>query len=139
MKEYKNITGVFLGICCLLCFAACQEDTPSGNADISVDDEQIIQATFHGNINLNNPDNYANQNIPNYIDDDNTEGNPITNEGATLGRVLFYDTKLSVTNTVSCASCHQQEHGFSDLNQLSEGVNGLTPPLYAPHQCAIWQ
>ncbi len=38
----------------------------------------------------------------------------ITPWGATLGRVLFYDKKLSLNNTVSCASCHHQEKAFAD-------------------------
>jgi cytochrome c peroxidase len=50
--------------------------------------------------------------------------NPVTNEGATLGRVLFYDKKLSENNTVSCASCHFQQHAFSDPDQFSEGLYG---------------
>lgn len=80
------------------------------------------------NINLNQLFDYANQSVPNYILKDNTPlNNPITNEGATLGRVLFYDVNLSATNTVSCASCHIQEHAFGDLNQQSQGINGLTP------------
>ncbi len=57
--------------------------------------------------------------------EDNTpNNNPITNEGATLGRVLFYDTKMSLNNTVSCASCHEQSKGFSDSNTFSVGFNG---------------
>lgn len=52
--------------------------------------------------------------------------NPITDAGATLGRVLFYDTRLSHGNGVSCASCHRQANGFSDPNQFSTGVNGQT-------------
>lgn len=56
---------------------------------------------------------------------DNTpEDNPVTNEGATLGRVLFYDKKLSANETVSCASCHQQDKGFSDDAVLSVGFEG---------------
>jgi cytochrome c peroxidase len=43
---------------------------------------------------------------------------------ATLGRVLFYDTKLSRNETVSCASCHHQELAFSDDKALSVGFNG---------------
>lgn len=50
--------------------------------------------------------------------------NPITNKGAKLGRVLFYDTRLSKNNTISCGSCHRQENGFSDPNQYSEGFLG---------------
>ncbi|SEB36902.1 cytochrome c peroxidase [Tenacibaculum sp. MAR_2009_124] len=59
------------------------------------------------------------------IDFDNTPANnPITDEGATLGRVLFYDKKLSANGTVACASCHKQEVGFSDTDVLSEGFDG---------------
>ncbi|PHN04452.1 cytochrome-c peroxidase [Flavilitoribacter nigricans] len=43
---------------------------------------------------------------------------------ALLGRVLFYDTKLSANNSVSCASCHQQSLAFSDDVAKSEGFNG---------------
>lgn len=52
------------------------------------------------------------------------EDNPITNAGATLGRVLFYDTRLSRNGAVSCASCHRQDHGFSDPERLSAGFEG---------------
>ena len=52
--------------------------------------------------------------------------NPITNDGATLGRVLFYDKKLSANGTIACASCHKQDKGFSDDAVLSLGFNGGT-------------
>jgi cytochrome c peroxidase len=56
---------------------------------------------------------------------DNTPaGNPITNDGATLGRVLFYDKQLSRNNSVSCASCHKGAQGFSDNAIKSVGFNG---------------
>ena len=56
---------------------------------------------------------------------DNTPvDNPITNDGATLGRVLFYDPKMSVNGTTSCASCHQQKHAFTDPRKLSLGFDG---------------
>ena len=58
-------------------------------------------------------------------DNDNTPAtNQVTNEGATLGRVLFYDKKLSANGTIACASCHKQEMGFSDEKPLSEGFQG---------------
>ncbi|MCA9657500.1 MAG: c-type cytochrome, partial [Myxococcales bacterium] len=50
--------------------------------------------------------------------------NPITDAGATLGRVLFYDTALSKNETVACGSCHQQGAGFSDPETFSEGFDG---------------
>ena len=40
------------------------------------------------------------------------------------GRVLFYDRKLSANGTVACASCHLQQHGFSDPDRLSSGFEG---------------
>lgn len=50
--------------------------------------------------------------------------NLTTDAGATLGRVLFYDKRLSTNQTVACASCHQQAHGFSDPRPFSPGFNG---------------
>ena len=56
---------------------------------------------------------------------DNTPiDNPLTDAGATLGRVLFYDTLLSANQTVACASCHQAAEGFSDPDTLSTGFDG---------------
>ena len=56
---------------------------------------------------------------------DNTPAdNPITNDGAELGRILFYDPRLSHNDGTSCASCHTQSNGFSDTAVLSEGFEG---------------
>lgn len=50
--------------------------------------------------------------------------NPVTVEGAALGRFLFYDTLLS-SNGLSCASCHRQEFAFSDgPKRFSSGHKG---------------
>jgi cytochrome c peroxidase len=48
--------------------------------------------------------------------------NPPTAETVALGRRLYYDTALSVDNTVSCASCHDPKFGFGDGQQVSDGV-----------------
>lgn len=59
------------------------------------------------------------------LDSDNTPStNQITDAGATLGRVLFYDKNLSKNGRVSCASCHVQDKGFSDPKVLSRGFQG---------------
>ena len=92
----------------------------------SVGDYPNVVAAFGSNINLNSLSNYANQPIPNYITKSNVNGNPITDKGATLGRVLFYDKNLSSNNTVACATCHIQANAFSDVNIASTGVNGTT-------------
>ena len=54
----------------------------------------------------------------------NSLQHPITNAGATLGRVLFYDKQLSVNNSISCGSCHLQSKGFSDPSRFSSGFEG---------------
>lgn len=75
--------------------------------------------------------NYANIAVPAYylgpeiIAQLNTpNNNPITDNGATLGRVLFYDKTLSANNTISCGSCHKPDLGFSDTAKLSKGFQG---------------
>lgn len=47
------------------------------------------------------------------------------NQMATLGRVLFYDTHLSVNNATSCGSCHKQASGFADNVAFSTGFQGM--------------
>jgi cytochrome c peroxidase len=56
---------------------------------------------------------------------DNTpRDNAITDHGATLGRVLFYDTRMSANNTVACGSCHHQSRAFVDPERFSKGFEG---------------
>lgn len=81
----------------------------------------------------------ADVNLPNYYRNgpvaaaDNTPiDNQITNAGATLGRVLFYDRRLSLNNAVSCASCHIQALGFSDDGQFSTGFEGGLTGRHSP-------
>jgi cytochrome c peroxidase len=65
--------------------------------------------------------------VPSHFPDPvyNFSNNPVTHDGFELGRRLFYDTRLSLDNTVSCASCHKLEAAFSDVGKpLSQGVGG---------------
>jgi cytochrome c peroxidase len=50
--------------------------------------------------------------------------NPVTDAGATLGRVLFHDKRLSSTRTHSCGSCHEQQRGFANGTAFPVGVTG---------------
>lgn len=77
------------------------------------------------------PYNYAVLDLPGHFQTesaqrfDNTPAdNPVTDRGATLGRVLFYDTRLSASDTISCGSCHVQKHAFVDPNRFSRGHQG---------------
>ncbi|MCP4945570.1 MAG: cytochrome-c peroxidase [Planctomycetaceae bacterium] len=76
------------------------------------------------------PYRYADQPLPRHVKEvanlfDNTpESNPITDEGATLGRVLFYDPNLSANGSTSCSSCHSQQTAFTDERRFSKGFEG---------------
>jgi cytochrome c peroxidase len=82
------------------------------------------------NVQLGALDNYASPALPAYYDanvaapDNTPAGNPVTDAGATLGRVLFYDKRVSINDTVSCASCHAQDKGFADAARFSTGFSG---------------
>jgi cytochrome c peroxidase len=69
-----------------------------------------------GGYKLNYPANFGNRiNVP--------ADNPTTQQGVYLGRLLFYEKKLSATNTIFCGSCHQQSKAFTDGKALSIGIN----------------
>jgi len=55
----------------------------------------------------------------NYLNDD------IHNKAASLGRLLFYDSRLSKNNSISCANCHKQRSGFADDSQFSAGLENF--------------
>jgi cytochrome c peroxidase len=54
--------------------------------------------------------------------------NPITVEKVTLGRYLFYDTRMSIDETYACASCHKQALAFTDGRARGVGVTGQVHP-----------
>jgi cytochrome c peroxidase len=60
------------------------------------------------------------------------EDNPMTAEKIELGRLLYFDKRLSIDDTVSCATCHAPESGFSDGKKTSVGVRGQTGARNAP-------
>lgn len=134
-----KVLKFFLAACIVISFTSCSSEgeltdlvsdpIDSGGGDNGNGDGV---GDVSGVLNLPaTPFNYANVQLPGYFlnndlqrEDNTPNNNPITDNGATLGRVLFYDKKLSANNTVSCASCHQQENGFSDSAVLSVGFEG---------------
>lgn len=82
--------------------------------------------------------NYAQPTFPAHYDaqvlvtDNQLPTNVVTDRGATLGRVLFHDRRLSVSDTLSCASCHQQSLGMGDSATFSAGfAPGLVTATHA--------
>jgi cytochrome c peroxidase len=74
--------------------------------------------------------NYSAPKLPAYFDrtvtalDSGSETDAIDDRVATLGRVLFYDLRLSTNDRTSCESCHRQEIGFTDSMRFSNGITG---------------
>lgn len=105
-----------------LALAACgggggaQPPTPTG----------VAQRTT---IDFAHVDNYAAPTLPAYFDrtvtalDNSRTSNAVNDRVATLGRVLFYDLRLSTNNRASCASCHRQALGFTDSMRFSNGIS----------------
>ena len=57
--------------------------------------------------------------------------NPMSEAKVQLGRFLFYDKRLSANGTISCSTCHQQAHAFSDPRVVPVGVTGEQHPRHA--------
>ena len=98
------------------CGDARQPPTPAGVAEATTIDFARVA-------------NYSAPALPAYFDhtvaelDSTPAANAIDDRVATLGRVLFYDLRLSTNNRASCASCHQQALGFTDSMRFSNGIS----------------
>jgi cytochrome c peroxidase len=115
MKKRLNLITISLSLMlCTLFLTRC------------VDNEATEYQNTNAILNLpSEPYEYSNLNLDSkfsFLDDKVNQS--VTDHGATLGRVLFYDTKLSLNNKVSCASCHQQKFGFADNKDFSLGFDG---------------
>lgn len=58
--------------------------------------------------------------------------NALTPERVALGRKLYFDTRLSLDGSVSCATCHDVTRGFTDQRPVSEGIGGQFGKRNAP-------
>lgn len=102
---------VYIGMLAAL-FTSC---TPEHTSEVLSEDEPYA---------LDYPDYFPDLDIP--------EDNTPTEARVELGKRLFFDTRLSRTNTVSCASCHLPELAFSDQVAISAGVDGRLGERNAP-------
>ena len=116
-----------------LAICSCKKDKPTVSADNNTTGTKSDYEIISSALNLpESPFNYTNLQLPFYFSappvasTDNTpvNTNPTTNDGATLGRVLFYDKNLSLNNTIACASCHKQKFSFTDPLTFSKGFEG---------------
>lgn len=59
-------------------------------------------------------------------------GNPYSKSKWELGRALYFDPRMSVDNSVSCASCHSPTKAFADGQPNSAGIKGQRGARSAP-------
>ena len=97
---------IILSLLALFGLASCSNNSDDNYEEVTT--YPFVEAEFGSSIDLENLANYANQVVPTYITKNNAQGNIISDKSATLGRVLFYDKKLSSNNTISCSNCHIQ-------------------------------
>ncbi len=110
----KKITLVFALTTIVLVFQYCSKNAVAANATLTLPATPFNYVVTYPAFIQNNL----------LINDNTPVDNAITNDGATLGRVLFYDTHLSKNNTISCGSCHKQAQAFDDEAVLSKGFEG---------------
>jgi len=60
------------------------------------------------------------------------EENPLSAAKVELGRLLYFDARLSKDDTVSCATCHDPAHGFAEARKTSQGVGHKVGARNAP-------
>lgn len=128
------LTAVFAAATLAGCGGGGGDTSTAASASVSAPATSTITTpagvTTFTTIDFNAIDNYANPTLPAYYDasvtvlDNSPNGSVISSRVATLGRVLFYDRRLSVNDAVSCASCHQQASGFGDPRRFSAGFTG---------------
>jgi cytochrome c peroxidase len=120
-KPVLNTIALFLGAAFII---SCDASSPDATVDSPLN---LPAQPLEYSVSL--PAHFLNNDggpLPTRITDhDNTPSfNPITNDGATLGRVLFWDTELSKNRTISCGSCHNPATAFSDSATFSKGFEG---------------
>jgi cytochrome c peroxidase len=111
LKNKGRIIQSGIIACCVIAsfFYSCKKDDPITTPDPG--DPSLVGIEFKI------PGNWP---TPVY----NFSQNPLTKEGFKLGRKLFFETKLSRDNTVSCGSCHQPFAAFSQIeHNVSHGVD----------------
>jgi cytochrome c peroxidase len=60
------------------------------------------------------------------------QDNPYSKSKAELGKLLFFDTRLSPDGSVSCANCHSPQHAFAETTSVSTGFHGQQGARNAP-------
>lgn len=128
IDRLRDVGLACLGLCALVLVAGARAAPPGPDAEAKF---PATPSTLRTLRLPDTPDRYADVELPAHFKtaaarrfDNSPADNPVTDAGATLGRVLFYDTRLSAKNTVACGSCHLQKHAFTAPQRFSKGFEG---------------
>ncbi|MFN0037230.1 MAG: cytochrome-c peroxidase [Saprospiraceae bacterium] len=112
----KKLATVFTLFALVLLIGACKSDFNY----YYYSPEETAMLSQHLNL-PELPDDYT-VSFPSHLSNMGLFARAVERDKAVLGRVIFYDKKLSKDGTVSCAGCHKQELAFSDDKPFSDGV-----------------
>ncbi len=118
----SQVLILFVFFIALIVFAVLY--TPTNAASLGVDPAGAIVLPTGKPLQINAPLGLPPVPIP--------ADNPPTAETVALGRLLYYDPILSADNTVSCASCHGAQTGFTDRHPVSVGVGDKKGTRHSP-------
>jgi len=93
----------FLLIGFIIAFIACKQEDNNGTVS-PINSEKLLSI----------PEGFPEMEFP--------EGNEFTAERWQLGKLLFFDKRLSINNSISCGSCHKPSLAFADDVSISPGV-----------------
>ncbi len=114
MSKSSFFKAIFFSV--LIGISACMDDEMQPPVLASGTDLTAISYTPQ-DYDLQIPAGFPQMEIP--------SDNPLTVDGVQLGHFLFFDPILSADSTMSCASCHLPEAGFTDNQAVSTGVAGI--------------
>ena len=118
-------------------FTSCLEDTAvresprvdgfsdSQSLNFSAEELAVLREELNVGQNIEPLSTRVPEHLSNFRGNEVLEQSSADARKALLGRVLFYDTRLSATGETSCNTCHLQEAAFADNLAVSEGINGL--------------
>jgi cytochrome c peroxidase len=117
LRNFGCLRGVLMGgtLWALLVVTALAEEIPSSAQSVQFEDFELV--------------------LPEGLDRNDffvPEDNPINRDKVELGRALFFDTRLSFDNTISCATCHSPQAAFADALRTSVGIDAQEGERNAP-------
>lgn len=117
MKATVRYNQIAVGVLAVALWCGVWSCQPKSGADDGIPDPNPPSTTFRPTpLDWKKPANFPD---PVY----NFTANPLTVQGFTLGKALFYDGLLSHDGTVSCGFCHQPSAAFAHTDHaLSHGI-----------------